>query len=80
MKKFYVSVIILLTGVYVSAQKIDRIITVKKVSKIEKTLSADDMEGRAIFTPGIDKAAAYIAKAFKKAGLHPPPSSTNFFQ
>jgi hypothetical protein len=80
MKKFYVSVIILLTGVYVSAQKIDRIITVKKVSKIEKTLSADDMEGRAVFTPGIDKAAAYIAKAFKKAGLQPAPSETSFFQ
>src|SRR5690606_17506749 len=28
----------------------------------------------------IDKAAAYIAKAFKKAGLETPPSSTNFFQ
>ena len=80
MKKFYVSVIILLTGIYVSAQKIDRVITVKKVSKIEKTLSADDMEGRAVFTPGIDKAAAYISKAFKKAGLQTPPSSTSFFQ
>ncbi len=80
MKKFYVSVIILLTGVYVSAQKIDRIITIKKVSKIEKILSADDMEGRAVFTPGIDRAAAYIAKAFKKAGVQPAPSATNFFQ
>jgi hypothetical protein len=80
MKKFYVSVVILLTGIYVFAQKTDRIITVKKVSKIEKTLSADDMEGRAVFTPGIEKAAAYIAKAFKKAGLEPAPSSTNFFQ
>lgn len=80
MKKFYVSAIILLTGIYVSAQKIDRIITVKKVSKIEKILSADDMEGRAVFTPGIDRAASYIAKAFKKAGLQHPPSSTNFFQ
>ncbi len=80
MKKLYVSVIILLTGICASAQKIDRIITVKKVSKIEKSLSADDMEGRAVFTPGIDRAATYIAKAFKKAGLQPSPSSTNFFQ
>lgn len=80
MKKLYVSVIILLTGICVSAQKIDRIITVKEVSKIEKILSADDMEGRAVFTPGIDRAATYIAKAFKKAGLQPSPSSTDFFQ
>lgn len=80
MKKLYVSVIILLTGICVSAQQIDRIITVKKVGKIEKILSADDMEGRAVFTPGIDRAATYIAKTFKKAGLQPSPSSTNFFQ
>lgn len=80
MKHIYLSLMLVLAILYVSAQKIDRIITVKKVSKIEKTLSADDMEGRAVFTPGIDKAAAYIAKAFKKAGLQPPTSSTNFFQ
>lgn len=70
----------MLTVLYVSAQKIDRIITVKKVSKIEKNLSDDDMEGRAVFTPGIDRAASYIAKEFKKAGLQAPPSSTGFFQ
>ncbi len=80
MKHIYLSLMLVLAILYVSAQKIDRIITVKKVSKIEKTLSADDMEGRAVFTPGIDKAAAYIAKAFKEAGLQAPPASTNFFQ
>lgn len=80
MKKYFVSVAILLTGISLSAQKIDRIISVKDVSKIEKTLSADEMEGRAIFTPGNDKAAAYIAKAFKKAGLDPLPGAVGFFQ
>ena len=80
MKHIYVSAILTLTFLYVSAQKIDRIITVKKVEKIEKTLSADDMGGRGLFTPGIDKAAAFIAKEFRKAGLQPLPASNNFFQ
>ncbi|MCO6498183.1 MAG: M28 family peptidase [Chitinophagaceae bacterium] len=51
------------------AQKADNIITVQEVSRIEKTLSADDMEGRKIFTPGIEKAAAFIGEEFKKAGV-----------
>ncbi|HTN07764.1 M20/M25/M40 family metallo-hydrolase [Agriterribacter sp.] len=80
MKPVYVSVILMFTVLYVSAQKMDRIITVKKVEKIEKILSADDMGGRGLFTPGIDKAAAFIAKEFRKAGLQPLPSSANFFQ
>lgn len=53
------------------AQDIDRIITVKEVERIERTLSADDMQGRATFTPGNDKAAAFIADEFKKAGIQP---------
>lgn len=71
---------LVLAVLYVSAQKIDRIITVKKVSKIEKTLSADDMEGRATFTPGIDKAADFIAAAFKKNKLLPAEGSNGYFQ
>ncbi len=34
-------------------------------------LASDSLEGRLIGTPGIDKAAAYIAGEFKKAGLKP---------
>ena len=36
-----------------------------------KTLSADDMEGRAPGTPGEDKAVAYIESQFKQIGLQP---------
>ncbi|MBC7848956.1 MAG: M28 family peptidase, partial [Chitinophagaceae bacterium] len=42
-----------------------------EVERIERILSADDMQGRRTFTPGIDKAAAFIAEEFKKAGLKP---------
>ncbi len=80
MKHIYLFLMLVLAVLYVSAQKIDRIITVKKVSKIEKTLSADDMEGRATFTPGIDKAADFIAAAFKKNKLLPAEGSNGYFQ
>ncbi len=39
------------------------------VTRIITTLAADDMEGRAIFTPGIEKAADFIASEFEKTGL-----------
>jgi hypothetical protein len=37
------------------------------------------MQGRATFSPGIDKAAAFIADEFKKAGLQ-PWNGTTFIQ
>ncbi|WEK37350.1 MAG: M20/M25/M40 family metallo-hydrolase [Candidatus Pseudobacter hemicellulosilyticus] len=53
------------------AQNIDKLINQGEVERIERTLSADDMQGRKTFTPGIDKAAEFIAAEFKKAGIQP---------
>lgn len=47
----------------------DDVISLKEVTRIESTLAADEMQGRKIFTPGIEKAAAFIASEFKAAGL-----------
>lgn len=52
---------------------------VKKVPEINQQtvtndvtyLASDELEGRATFTPGITKAAEFIAKRFKEAGLKP---------
>ncbi len=41
----------------------------KRVARILKTLSSDEMEGRRTFTAGIDKAADFIAQEFKAIGL-----------
>ena len=60
------------------AQAINKIINAKEVERIEKTLSADDMRGRRIFTPDIDKAAAFITQEFKKAGLQPVAGDSYF--
>ena len=40
-----------------------------EVVRIENVLAADDMEGRRVFTPGIDKASAFIEGEFAKIGL-----------
>jgi hypothetical protein len=55
-------------------------ITQTEVTRIMQTLSADHMEGRASFTPGIEKAADFIQSEFQRMGLKPLPGETNFRQ
>jgi hypothetical protein len=62
---------LLFTGIASFAQDIDKIINAQEVERIERILSSDDMQGRAPFTPGIEKAAAFIASEFKKSGIQP---------
>src|SRR5882724_2117703 len=70
-KKIFSFVILLLIGKISFSQSIDAIINAGEVERIEKILSSDDMQGRRVFTPGIDKAADFIVDEFKKAGLKP---------
>jgi putative aminopeptidase FrvX len=69
MKKIVLSGLVLCSGLMTQAQSIDKIISINKVTEIETVLSADDMQGRRAFTPGIDKASGYIESQFKKIGL-----------
>jgi hypothetical protein len=64
----------------VVGQTIDKLITPKEATRIETVLSADDMQGRRTFTPGIDKASAFIESEFKGIGLQPFNGATNFRQ
>src|SRR5688500_13635296 len=59
--------------------KADAVINISEVERIEKVLAADDMQGRRAGTPGSDKAAAFIAEEFKKAGLQ-PVAGTSYLQ
>jgi hypothetical protein len=43
-------------------------------------LSSDDMEGRAVFTPGLDKAAAFISDKLKEAGVKPAGDAGSYLQ
>jgi Peptidase family M28 len=73
--------LVLLTGSTFSfCQNIDKIVNTKEVERIERTLSSDEMQGRRSFTPGIDKAAAFIADEFKKIGLQTENSTGSHLQ
>jgi Peptidase family M28 len=63
-----------------SKVSIDKIINAAEVERIEATLSSDAMEGRRTFTPGIDKAAAFIAETFKAAGLKAGGNNGSYLQ
>lgn len=43
-------------------------------------LASDDLAGRAIGTPGIEKAGDYIAEQFRRAGLKPAGDNGTYFQ
>ena len=45
-----------------------------------EALSGDDMEGRDTGSPGYDRAAAYVADRFQRAGLSPAGDDGTFFQ
>lgn len=54
--------------------------SVSEVTRIEKVLSADDMQGRGVFTAGIEKAASFIASEFERIGLEKPANANGYLQ
>jgi len=79
MNTFFRSSVLALAVFFVSsyciAQKTDAF-NVKEVERIENFLASDEMRGRKTGSPEIDKAAAFIADEFKKAGLQPVQGSS----
>ncbi len=81
MRKIFLFSFLALAGLQpLRAQNIDQIINREYVDRLIKTLSSDEMRGRATFTPGIDKAAKFIESEFKKIGLQPLPGEKTFRQ
>lgn len=80
MKKAFLCLFSIFTIIGLYAQSIHKIIKEKDVKRIEKKLSADDMQGRRTFTPGIDKASAFIEAEFKKIGLQTFNGANNYRQ
>ena len=81
MKKFLIAFLFSI-GItsFLFSQQVDAIINAKEVERIERILSADDMQGRRAGTPGIDKAAQFIAQEFKTIGLQTTNNTGNFLQ
>ncbi len=80
MKKISFLFLMITMSVVASAQNIDQVINAKEVERIERILSSDEMEGRRTFTPGIDKAAAFIADEFAKTGLQKWNNASSYIQ
>jgi hypothetical protein len=68
MKQLFI-VLFLVQSLSGSAQNFDAIVTPAEVARVIGTLAADDMQGRKVFTPGIEKAADFIGAEFKAMGL-----------
>jgi hypothetical protein len=80
MKKITYLALLLFVCQYGYAQTIEQIISKEYVERLIKTLSSDDMQGRATFTPGIYKAAKFIESEFKNIGLKPLTGEAGFRQ
>jgi Peptidase family M28 len=79
-KNFFITTCLSFIVSVLFAQKAENIINLSEVERIEKTLASDDMQGRKVFTHGIEKAAAFIAAEFKAAGLQTLNNSNSFLQ
>ena len=79
-KKYTIALALVASGLGSFAQDVNKLIQQSEVERLIKTLSADDMQGRGTFTPGIDKAATFIEGEFKKIGLQPLKGNAGFRQ
>ncbi|OOQ57620.1 M20/M25/M40 family metallo-hydrolase [Mucilaginibacter pedocola] len=80
MKKYLIAAALVASSAYSFGQDVNKLIKQDDVERVIKTLSADDMQGRGTFTPGIDKAATFIEGEFKAAGIKPLTGATGFRQ
>src|SRR5260370_25055368 len=80
MRKLALIIELILLSFYSFGQDVNKLIQQNDVERIIKTLSADDMQGRATFTPGIEKAAQFIESEYKSIGLQPMQGNTGYRQ
>lgn len=64
---------------YASCSRYDYI-DQRYIQQVVTDLAADELRGRKVFTPEIDRAADYIANAFRKAGLNTLHNLSGFRQ
>lgn len=79
--KLRFTALLLMVAITGFAQKVNKIIKEKNVTRLIHTLAADDMGGRsAMDEKSISKAASFIESEFEKIGLKPLPGATGFRQ
>jgi Zn-dependent M28 family amino/carboxypeptidase len=82
MKKTIISSIIFFAVSALTATNCQKaaVIDEADVTRIISTLASDEMEGRMIFTPGIEKASQFIQSEFEKIGLEYLDGLTSYDQ
>ena len=82
MKKIvsFIVVVLITFFSYGQSKHAEQLLSAKEVERVERILSADDMEGRKTFSPAIDRAADFIADEFKKTGLQTQNNSGSYLQ
>ena len=80
MKKISLLLVSFCVAYSLQAQSIDKIIKREEVLRIESMLASDEMQGRRTFTPGIDKAASFIAAEFAAMKIAPYPGTQQYLQ
>lgn len=80
MKRVFLAGLLITATSFLWAQKGEDIINVKDAERIISVLASDEMRGRKVFTPEIDKAADFIAAEFRAAGLQAFEKSGSFRQ
>ncbi len=76
----HTALILLLIQTQIKAQTFTEVINQTDVTRLEKILSADSLNGRKTFTKGIQKAAGIISTYFKEAGLKTWPGTHAYRQ
>lgn len=80
MKKFSFFLLLVSTVFSLTAQTKKNSIGIEEARRVTAFLASDEMKGRAIGSPELDKAAEFLAKEFEKAGLKPLEGEKDFFQ
>lgn len=80
MKKLFSSLLAISFLASCAVQNPNNLVKQNDVERIIRTLSADDMQGRETFTPGIEKAALFIENEFSKIGLRLLNGKSDFRQ
>lgn len=68
-KKQFISFVGLFVTLFGYSQNLNQIINFSETERIEKYLSSDALEGRKVYSKGIDVAANFIAQEFSNIGL-----------
>ena len=66
MKKYF---LVFLTCGFLGQAQMKPVISKDEVARIETELASDKMQGRKVFTAGIDSASVFIEKEFAKMAL-----------